>query len=306
MTAVQANSAPTSASDPLADLYADWTELMTSDPEMGMRLLRSLFEEWHQATSEPTAVTYREDTLGGVPGIWVTPIGADPAKVILYTHGGGFAVGSAASHRKIAGHLAKELGTTAFVLDYRRAPEHSHPAQVEDGVAVFRALLDNGIAAEDIVTTGDSAGGNLAIAIPLALRQAGDPMPGRVIAFSPWLDMEITGTTLESNRSTDNLVHADLLRGMAAGVLGDAVSPTDPLANPLYADFTGYPRLYVNASNGETLLDNTTRLVDRVRSAGVDVTVSLIDDAQHVFPMAAGRDPRADAELSRIGEWFRR
>src|SRR3954462_14044423 len=242
-------SATTSAeSEALRELYADWSNLLATTPGLTTRLFRSIFDEWHQATREPEDVTYREETVGGVPGIWTLPIGADPTKVLLYTHGGGFAVGSAASHRKLAAHVAKALGVTAFVLDYRRAPEHPHPAQVQDGVAAFTALTEKGFAAADITTIGDSAGGNLAIAIPLALREQGLPLPGRVIAFSPWLDMENAGETLRTNAATDALVTEALLEGMIAGVLaGGEIHPATPLANPLYADFAGFPRLYVNA-----------------------------------------------------------
>jgi epsilon-lactone hydrolase len=173
--------------DVLRDLYADWSQLMAATPNLTMRLLRSLFDEWHQPTVEPEGVTYREDTVGGVPGIWCMPEGADKSKVLLYTHGGGFAVGSASSHRKLAAHVAKALGSVSFVLDYRRAPEFRHPAQLEDGVAAFDALAASGITPQDITTIGDSAGGNLAIAIALALKAQGKQGPGRVIAFSPWL-----------------------------------------------------------------------------------------------------------------------
>ncbi len=124
--------------DVLRDLYADWSQIMAATPDLGIRLLRSLFDEWHQPTVEPQGVTYREDTVGGVPGIWCLPDGADMSKVLLYTHGGGFAVGSAASHRKLAAHVAKALGSVSFVLDYRRAPEFRHPAQIEDGVCRVR------------------------------------------------------------------------------------------------------------------------------------------------------------------------
>src|SRR5699024_11134515 len=121
--------------------------------------------------------------------------------------------------------VAKALGVNSFVLDYRRAPEHPHPAQVEDGVAVFDALVKSSIKPEDITTIGDSAGGNLAIAIPLALRQQGKAMPGQVIAFSPWLDMENKGKTLDTNNDTDGLITTELLEGMIAGVLGDQIDP---------------------------------------------------------------------------------
>ncbi|MCK9521358.1 MAG: alpha/beta hydrolase [Dehalococcoidia bacterium] len=288
----------------LRDLYLDWTQLMESGV-LNMRLFRSIFDEWHQPTVEPEDVTYKEECVGGVPGIWALPVGADRSKVLLYTHGGGFAVGSASSHRKLAAHVAKAAGVAAFVLDYRRAPEHPHPAQVEDGIAAFQGLLDRGIRAEDITTIGDSAGGNLAIAIPLALREKGLPMPGHVVAFSPWLDMENAGETLVTNDATDALITVPLLEGMIAGVLGDATSPTAPLANPLYADFIGFPRLYVNAGSVEALVDNATRLYEIAKAAGVDVTLHVAEGQQHVYPFLAGRHADVDAELTTIGAWLR-
>ncbi|MFY9933963.1 MAG: alpha/beta hydrolase [Streptosporangiaceae bacterium] len=291
--------------DALRALYADWSEILAT-PGLTIRLFRSIFDEWHQPTREPEDVTYREETIGGVPGIWVLPTGADRSQVLLYTHGGGFAVGSAASHRKLAGHVAKALGVTAFVLDYRRAPEHPHPAQVEDGVAAFTALTERGIAAANITTIGDSAGGNLAVAIVLALRERGLPLPGRVIAFSPWLDMNCDGETLVTNAATDALITVPLLEGMIAGVLAEgSIDSTTPLANPLYADFTGFPRLYVNAGGAEALLDNATRLADRAKVAGVDVTLSVADGMQHVFPILAGNAREADAEIAKIAAWYR-
>lgn len=289
-----------SDTDLLAALYADWSETMATPPGLSMRMLRSLFEEWHQPTREPEDVTYKEDTVGGVPGIWTLPLGADRSQVLLYTHGGGFAVGSAASHRKLAAHLAKALGVTAFVLDYRRAPEHVHPAQLHDGVAAFTALVASGIAPAGITTIGDSAGGNLAVAIPLALREQGQPLPGRVIAMSPWLDMENDVT----NSATDALITRELLETMIAGVLAKTVDPRNPLANPLYADFTGFPRLYINAGSAETLVDNAIQLADRARGAGVDVTCSVVDGMQHVFPFLAGRASAADEEICRIARWY--
>ena len=304
------SESPSAGAEALRALYADWTAVMTARPDLDVRLLRSLFDEWHQATAEPADVTYAEDVVGGVPGIWALPSGADRGQVVLYTHGGGFAVGSAASHRKLAGHLATVLGATAFVLDYRRASEHPHPAQLDDGVAAFGGLAERGIAPADVTTAGDSAGGNLAIAIPLALRGRGAPLPGRVIAFSPWLDMENTGKTLEANADTDALVSVGLLEGMIAGVLGDtgsgpAVDPASPLANPLHADLTGLPPVYLDAGGAEALLDDAVRFAERARVAGVDATLSVVDGLQHVFPCAAGRGGEADAELAAVADWYR-
>ncbi|MCC8927031.1 MULTISPECIES: alpha/beta hydrolase fold domain-containing protein [Nocardiaceae] len=306
-TAVSGNTtvAPEdSTGDKLRELYADWSQIMSSTPDLTIRLLRSIFDEWHQPTVEPEGVTYREDTVGGVPGIWCLPEGADTSKVLLYTHGGGFAVGSASSHRKLAGHVAKALGAVSIVLDYRRAPEHPHPAQVDDGVAAFDALVASGIAARDITTIGDSAGGNLAIAIALALAGQGKHGPGSVIAFSPWLDMENKGQTLISNNDTDALITSELLEGMIAGVLGGTVDPTTPLANPLYADFAGFPRMYLTAGSVESLLDNATRVAERAEAAGVDVTLSIGEGQQHVYPFLAGRSALVDQELAQLSTWY--
>lgn len=297
--------APSAESEVLKRLYADWADIMANTPGLTNRLYRSIFDEWHQPTVEPEQVTYKEETVGGVPGIWALPIGADTSKVLLFTHGGGFAVGSASSHRKLAAHVAKALGVTSFVLDYRRAPEHPHPAQIEDGVAVFQALLARGITPEHITTIGDSAGGNLAVSIPLALREQGLPLPGHVIAFSPWLDMENAGETLITNDAADALITVGLLEGMIAGVLGGTVDPKTPLANPLYATFEGFPKLYITAGSVESLVDNATRLYDLAQSAGVDVTLSIAPGMQHVYPFLAGRAPEADQEIARIAEWFR-
>jgi epsilon-lactone hydrolase len=290
--------------DPLKELYADWSQILATTPDLTIRLFRAIFDEWHQPTTEPENVTYAEETIGGVPGIWCRPDGADASRVLLYTHGGGFAVGSASSHRKLAAHFARALGVSSFVLDYRRAPEDPHPASLEDAVSAFLALTERGIAPGNITTIGDSAGGNLAVATALALTERGQPVPGSVIALSPWLDMENKGETLVTNEATDALVTVGLLEGMIAGVLGDQTSPTAPLANPLYADYSGFPRLYITAGGDESLLHDAIRLNDLAQAAGVDVTLSVVAGQQHVFPFNAGRTAAADDQIAAIARWY--
>ncbi|MCF4975670.1 MULTISPECIES: alpha/beta hydrolase [Pseudomonas] len=294
-----------SEADFLRALYQSWTDRIAANPNLTIADLRSLFDEWHQPTLEPEGVTYKSDVVAGVESIWALPVGADSSKVILYTHGGGFAVGSAASHRKLAGHLAKQLGVTAVIIDYRRAPEYPFPAQLEDATAVYHELLARGYQAQNITTSGDSAGGNLAIATVLKLRDDGIALPGSVIALSPWLDMEHIGKTLEANHATDALVSKAVLQGMSGMFLGETVSRTNPLTNPLKADYRGFPRLYVAVGSLETLLDNATDLAQISKAAGGDVTLSVVDGMQHVFPILAGRAREADAELSRIAKWFK-
>jgi acetyl esterase/lipase len=134
--------------DFLRALYQDWTDRMVADPNLSIANLRSMFDEWGQPALEPENVCYKSDRLGGVEAIWALPVGADNSRAIVYTHGGGFAVGSADSHRKLAGHLAKALNVTAVVPHYRRAPEHPFPAQIEDAVAAYKALLEKGSASD--------------------------------------------------------------------------------------------------------------------------------------------------------------
>ncbi|HXI04838.1 MAG TPA: alpha/beta hydrolase [Bradyrhizobium sp.] len=292
-------------SDFLRALYQDWSDRMAANPDMTIPDLRALFDEWGKPTLEPEDVSYKSDTIGGVDGIWVYPSGCDKSKVMVYTHGGGFAVGSSTSHRKLAGHLAKTMGVSAFILDYRRAPEHLFPAQVEDAVSVYRALLDSGIRPEDLSTAGDSAGGNLAVSSVLKFRDLGLPLPSAVIAFSPWLDMELTGDTLATNEATDALVSKGILEAMRGMFLGENGDPANPLANPLKNDYAGYPPLYITAGAVETLLDDAVRLNDMAKAAGVNTTLSIVEGMQHVYPFLAGRAPEADEEVARIGTWYK-
>jgi epsilon-lactone hydrolase len=295
----------TSKVDFLRDLYLDWNERIAANPNMSIPDLRSLFDEWEKATLEPENVTYTSDEIAGINAIWAIPIGCDKSKVMIFTHGGGFAVGSSSSHRKLAGHVANTLNIPALVIDYRRTPEHPFPAQVEDTTEVYKELLTSGFKAKDIVMIGDSAGGNIAVASVLNFRELGFELPSCVIAFSPWLDMELCGSTIESNADTDALISPPIMKVMTGMFLGgDLSKATDPLANPLYADFKDFPPLYINASGAEVLLDDARRLYSRAKEYGVNVTLSVVDNMQHVFPFLAGREPEVDKELNRLSNWY--
>lgn len=296
---------PSQQADTLRALYQGWTDQMVANPNLTIANLRSMFDEWGQPALEPEDVSYKSDHVGGVEAIWALPAHADRQKVIVYTHGGGFAVGSADSHRKMAGHLAKALGMTAVVLHYRRAPEHPFPAQIEDAVSAYQALLAQGIRPWNIVTAGDSAGGNLAIASVLKLRDLGLPLPGAVITYSPWLDMALRGATLETNAATDALVGRPILEAMVGMFLGGATDPLNPLANPVEADFTGFPPLYIAAGGAETLLSDSQTLHAKAKAAGVKTALSVVPGMQHVFPALSGRAPEADEELARIAAWVK-
>lgn len=293
--------------DPLGRIYAEWTEEFIANPDMSLRLMRWLFEDWQRVTTEPEGVTYKSTEIGGVPGVLVTPLTADATQTLVFLHGGGFALGSSASHRKLAGHVANACGANAFVADFRRAPEHPYPAQLDDATAVFDALVQAGTDPADITFVGDSAGASIAIATTLRmLRMLRDGVagPGLVLTISPWLDMENTGATLVSNDATDFLITREGLQGNIDRYLSGGADPTDPLVNPLYADFTGFPPLYITAADIESLYADATRLEARARAAGVDVTFDVATGQQHVFPLQAGRHEAADAAITAMADWY--
>lgn len=293
---------PSTESLYLTDLYADWLRRMDG---MDVPTIRDLFEEWHLPTIEPTNVTYEEVDAGGVPAIWANPIGAAADRVIVYTHGGGFAASSAYSHRKLAAHLAKATGVRALVVNYRLGPEHQYPAQLEDSESVHRWLHGLGFAAEHLATAGDSAGGNLAVSTPRWLASHGVPAPAAVVAISPWLDMELTGATLETNDANDAIVKRGVLEGMRTLFLDGAGERTDPFANPLLQDFTGAPPTYITVGGYETLQSDSERLTEVLARYGVDHVLDIVPEQQHVFPCLAGRAPEADAVIQRIATWLR-
>ena len=277
---------------------------MADDPAMGLPELRDLFEQWHVLTAEPEGVTYAEVDAGGVPAMWCNPLGCAEDRAIMYTHGGGYVAGSMHSHRKLAGHLARAVGCRALVVDYRRAPEHLHPIPVQDALTAYRWLLHQGIEPDHLATCGDSAGGAMCASVVLAARSKGLPMPAAIMPLSPWFDMEAKGDSMDTNAFLDVLVQRELLLRMAEIFLGKT-SAADPLANPLYADLDGLPPILIQVGEYETLLDDAYRFADRARDVGVDVTVDVHPEMQHVFQLMAGRAPEADAAVNALAEWVR-
>jgi acetyl esterase/lipase len=254
--------------------------------------------------SKPTGVTWTEVDAGGVPSIWADPAGGASDRVLQYVHGGGYVIGSADFYRNLTGHLAKALGCRVLNVDYRLAPEHPHPAPVEDSTKAYRWLLDQGLEPGHLAISGDSAGGGLTMATLLAIRDAGLPLPAAAVPISPWVDMEATGASMTTNAERDVLVAGETIKGMAEAFL-QGKDARDPLAAPLHADLRGLCPLYIQVGGDETLLDDSTRLADRAKSAGVDVRIDVFPDMQHVFQMAAGNMPEADEAIARIAEWLR-
>ncbi|OUS93626.1 alpha/beta hydrolase [Rhodococcus sp. NCIMB 12038] len=288
----------------LAELYSSWTERAAAQPDMSLAANREMLEEWHRATIEPTGVRYEEIDADGVPSMWCVPSGGAMDRAVLYLHGGGFLFWSRHSHRKLAGHLAKAVGARVLVPEYRRAPKHPVPAQLEDAVTVYRWLRQQGIDAQHIATAGDSAGGNLCIAVALELIADGDAPPAAIMPISPWLDMELGSASLDTNAEHDLTVNRAMLETIRRlAVPDDAIS--NPSINLLYADPTGLPPILIHVSSNEALLDDSIRFAAKARSAGVDVTVETEPGMQHIYPCLAGRAPEADRAIERMGSWVR-
>ncbi len=300
---------PSKESDALREHFQYVTDQLAADPEMGLPTMRGLLEEFSVRSKEPTGVTYEEVDAGGRPAIWCLPLDAADDRVVLYTHGGGFVTNTMHSHRKLAAHLAKAAGCRALVLEYRLAPEHAYPAQLEDATAAFNWLLDQGYSADRIALAGDSAGGNLATATALRLRDSGRGVgtggPAAIVGFSPWYDLEGLGSTMQTNAEHDALVQPGLIGGMTAAYLGADGSPKDPLANPTYADPTGLPPMYLAVGTHETLQDSVEQFADRAKNAGVEVVLELAEGMQHVYPFMAGRAPEADLTIADAGRFLR-
>ncbi|MFC7621102.1 alpha/beta hydrolase [Microlunatus sp. GCM10028923] len=255
--------------------------------------------------AEPTEVDYEEVDAGGSAALWARPQGCATDRVIIYFHGGGFVSGSKDSHRKVGGHLGKAAGCLALIPDYRLAPQHPYPAQLEDARATYDWLLDQGLQPEQIAVAGDSAGGNIATALALSLHRDQRPVPGAVVAFSPWYDLEGRGVSYDGNATEDVAISRDLVHGFGPIFLGGR-PPTDPLANPLYAELAGLPPVFLTYGSHETLKDSIELFAARARQAGVDVELRVGEEMQHAYQLMAGRIPEADAAIAEAGTWLRR
>src|SRR6266566_5519892 len=292
-------------SEELNTLYLGWVAALKANPEMPLDELRHMFDKWDSITGEPGGVDYIETDAGQVAAMWAAPKNCAQDRVLLCAHGGGYVVGSMYTHRKTYAHVAKATGCRALIVDYRRAPENVHPSPVNDMVRSYKWLLDQGIRPNHVAVIGDSAGGGLAVTTILRAREQGLPLPAATMPLSPWLDMEATGEKFETNAAKDVIVTRDLIQGMAGMFLGESGNRQDPLANPLHADLKGFPPIYIQTGADETLLDDSRKLADLASKSGVDVTLEIVPEMQHVFQFLAGTAPEADAAIRRLADWVR-
>lgn len=260
---------------------------------------------WGNLTPLAEDVRCEAVDAGGVPGEWISTPEAIGEKVLYYLHGGGYVMCSVNICREMISRLARAAGARALAINYRLAPEDPFPAAVEDATAAYRWLLSTGVDPARLVIAGDSAGGGLTVATLLALRDVDEPLPAAGICISPWVDMEGLGESMNTKAGVDPMVARDGIADMGKFYLGGA-DPRTPLVAPIYADLRGLPPLLIQVGTAEVLLDDSTRLAERAKSAGVDVILETWEDMIHVWHSFAAILPEGQQAIDCIGEFIRK
>lgn len=275
-----------------------------SDPTQTLEQMRANLDGLAHMFPPVPGVTSSPAAIGGMRAEWIRPEGADRDRAILFVHGGGYMIGSIDSHRDLASRIAKAANSDVLVFDYRRAPEHPFPAGLEDVLVAYRWLVGTaGHAPNKIAIVGDSAGGGLAIAATLALRDAGDiGIPGALAVMSPWVDLACDTASLVN--STDPLMQPGPVKLMAMAYLAGQ-DPRSPKISPLYADLAGLPRMLIQVGGAEGLRDDGERFAVRAREAGVDVTIEVWDEMFHAWQMFAIMLEDGQRAIERVGAFLR-
>jgi monoterpene epsilon-lactone hydrolase len=270
-----------------------------SDVQEQRRLLRELLS----AQPLPAEVTVTAAALGGVPTAEITVEGIEPRHVVLYFHGGVYVMGDAFLAAELASQVGRRTQAKVISVDYRLAPEHPYPAAVDDALAAYQALLDDGIAPSDIVLAGESAGGGLAIATLVNARDHGLSLPAAALVMSPYADLTLAGTSMESRGAVDPLLSRQALQAR----IPDYTAGQDAafgLISPVFADLSGLPPLIIQAGTHEVLLDDALRLALQAATADVDVALEITPRVPHVFQAYHPILDEATAALDSAGRFL--
>lgn len=284
------------------DLLAAW-----SAPDLGIDDFRRIFEDFLAGLAIPEGATFENVDAGGVPSIWASAPGASADKAILHFHSGGLVMGSANGYRSFGANLSAATGARVLLVDFRLAPEHAMPAQLDDALAAYHWVLGQGIAPGSVIICGDSGGGGLGLATLLALRDRSEPLPAAGIAISPLADWTMSGDSMVTNADKDPLVPGPgLLSMLAPMVLGESGDPKDPYNSPVFGDYSGLPPILAMAGSIEALRDDGYRVVQAAQQAGVDATWIEGEGMVHIWPIFADRLPEAQATLEEVGAFARK
>lgn len=259
------------------------------DAERGARLLGKL----------PKSMQVESVTANGVGAQRLSSSGADNDKVMLYFHGGGYVIGTAESHLPIVAKFVQGSGVQALVFDYRLAPEHPFPAALDDSVAAYSWLLEQGVSPAKIAFCGDSAGGGLCLAALLAVRDKGMPLPAAAVALSPWTDLTNSGESLKTNAGVDMLTWGKSWTVFSKYYAGDS-DPSLPYVSPLHGDLSGLPPMLIFAGGDELLRDDSMRFAEKAKDAGVNVTLHVGEGMFHCYPACSPMFPEAKRAMDEI------
>ncbi len=240
----------------------------------------------------------------GVRGEWIRAPGARQDRAVLYVHGGGFMIGSAAVYRHLVSRLARASGCSVLSLDYRLAPEHPYPAALEDVLDAWRWLTSGRLPSSGVALAGDSAGGNLVLSLLMRLRGSSQPLPAAVAVMAPWTDLSVSGDSVRANRSADPLLPAELLRPVANAYLQGADAEAAD-ASPLFGDFAGFPPMLIHVGSTEILLDDALRLERAAQAAGVESRLKIWPRLPHVFQLFSPFVPEGRRSLEELGAFLR-
>ena len=253
----------------------------------------------------PHGIHVRSLQANGIHSEWLEPVTADPQRVILYLHGGGYCICSLDTHRGLAARLAIASQARALIIDYRLAPENPFPAALEDALAAYHWLLAQGIPANRIALAGDSAGGGLCLATAVCLRNANEALPAALVLLSPWTDLTFSGESFRTRKKMDPIFGGENNRiGYAPSYLGTQ-DAANPLISPLFAELCGLPPTITHVGSDEILLDDSTRLHQKMAAAGVDSHLEIWQDMWHVFQAFAPYTPEAQFSIDKLGDFVR-
>ncbi|MEM8766803.1 MAG: alpha/beta hydrolase [Pseudomonadota bacterium] len=264
----------------------------------------ALREQMSRSTGKPPAdVTVKPVSVDGVPAEWLAAEGAAEDAALLYLHGGGYVFGGPDSHRDVAARLAKETKLRVLLIDYRLAPEHPFPAAVEDATTAYRFLLAEGYPPERLLLAGDSAGGGLAMALMVNLKDLELPLPRAAALISPWVDMTLLAESLLGNADKDVMLSPEAINRFATHYL-KGQDPRSPLASPLHADLAGMPPVYVVVGSTEVLLSDSESLVAKLTEAGSDAELVVWPKMPHAFPVLSSLIPEGRQAIGNIGAFL--
>ncbi len=256
------------------------------------------FERW--VPQPPARAKVIRDTLGGVAALRIIPPNAQRGRNILFLHGGGYVSGTPELYRQLTWWIARTAHAGVATIAYRLAPEHPFPAALDDAVAAWHGLLAEGADPRHAVLMGDSAGGGLALALALRLRDEVRPLPAAIVAMSPWTDLAVSGASVRGNAAADPMLDADDIGHLAGRYLAGA-DPRNPYASPLYGDPAGLPPTLIQVGGDEMLRDDSVRMAERMRAAGCTVELEVWPRMPHVWQAFAGMLPEARRAIARIG-----